>query len=238
MYVKEPLPPHARVVYNYKRNTFVPLKTKTVYVTLTNLKSVLLLRDSPEADIQITNESCSKTNYLIERIVNVVITMFLCYLFIFFFYVTMIYVAGIPENIAGDDNGDFDEMAEEEETNLMKIENNELGMMETIEEEAFEDEFQNAEDEMGEMNEMDEINEMEENQQLSDTLGSQSSEFNEVPRVKKEKSEETIYSLPIQKLCAVLKLKNDFNFFNRFTQTKAIYLRVRLDYSRLFLTFL
>lgn len=145
--------------------------------------------------------------------------------------VVLICVTGIPENIGGDDNGDFDEMAEEEDTNLMNMAKDELDMMETIEEETFGEEFQNAEDEMSEMNEMDEMNEMEENQQLSDTLGSQSSEFNEVPRVKKEKSEETIYSLPIQKLCAVLKLKNDFNFFNRFTQTNTIHLRVRLDYS-------
>lgn len=47
--------------------------------------------------------------------------------------------------------------------------------------------------------------------------------------IPKKVSEESFLSLPVTKLCTVMKLKNKFNFFDRVSQTKKILLRVRLD---------
>lgn len=47
--------------------------------------------------------------------------------------------------------------------------------------------------------------------------------------VEKKVSEESFLSLPVTKLCTVVKLKNKFNFFDRVSQTKKILMRVRLD---------
>lgn len=48
-------------------------------------------------------------------------------------------------------------------------------------------------------------------------------------RVVKKVSEDSFLSLPVTKLCTVVKLKNKFNFFDRASQTKKILMRVRPD---------
>jgi len=55
-------------------------------------------------------------------------------------------------------------------------------------------------------------------------------------RVLKKVSEDSFLSLPVTKLCTVVKLKNKFNFFDRVSQTKKILMRVRLDNIIYFIT--
>lgn len=66
LFVREPLVPTSQVIYNNKHKQFISKKDKTTFVTLINLKSTLLLRESAEAKTQIENELCSKMdNYKI-----------------------------------------------------------------------------------------------------------------------------------------------------------------------------
>jgi len=60
LFVREALEPTSQVIYNNKHKKFMPKKDKTTFVTLINLKSTLLLRESEEAKTQIENELCSK----------------------------------------------------------------------------------------------------------------------------------------------------------------------------------
>lgn len=123
-----------------------------------------------------------------------------------------------------DDNLSKDEIIEEEQAKDEDLELGEGVNEEGLEENMLEeenDEVSNAE------NEMDEMYETEEEKSLK----AESEDENEPVRKKskkKEESVETIQSLPIAKLCVVVKLKNKFNFFDRFVQTKIISSRVRL----------
>lgn len=76
-------------------------------------------------------------------------------------------------------------------------------------------------------NELDEMNEIEEEKSLT-VVSEDNFEPVRKKRVLNEKSVESFVSLPITKLCTVIKLKNKFNFFDRFVQTKTISLKVRL----------
>lgn len=55
-------------------------------------------------------------------------------------------------------------------------------------------------------------------------------------KVIKKVSDESFLSLPVTKLCTVVKLKNKFNFFDRVSQTKKILMRVRLNNVIYFIT--
>ena len=55
-------------------------------------------------------------------------------------------------------------------------------------------------------------------------------------RVLKKVSEDSFLSLPVTKLCTVMKLKNKFNFFDRVSQTKKVLMRVRVDNILYFIT--
>lgn len=47
--------------------------------------------------------------------------------------------------------------------------------------------------------------------------------------IAKEESMISLTSLPVKRSCVVVKLKNKFNFFDRFTQTRKIVLKVRVE---------
>jgi len=84
--------------------------------------------------------------------------------------------------------------------------------------------FENTMEELSEMEEINETNEMSEmddNKNLSITVkdGLQS---DEEQNVVKTLSLQTILSLPIIPICSIVKLKNDFNFFSRYTQSLTI----------------
>lgn len=91
---------------------------------------------------------------------------------------------------------------------------------------AVDDNIQTAEEVgeefLNEENEMDEMFEMDENEEQSlERRGSTASKDSDSSRdMSKEKSAETLISLPIKKHCSVIKLKNEFNFFNRYTLTR------------------
>lgn len=135
-----------------------------------------------------------------------------------------LFFTGKPEDFSVDDNLSKDEIIEEEQAKDEDLELGEGVNEEGLEENMLEeenDEVSNAE------NEMDEMYETEEEKSLK----AESEDENEPVRKKskkKEESVETIQSLPIAKLCVVVKLKNKFNFFDRFVQTKIISSRVRL----------
>lgn len=112
-----------------------------------------------------------------------------------------------------------DEMQEEEEEA-----ETDLGMDNVY------DDLQNAEEDVGEEfladeNEMIEMDEIGEEESESVIIGPQMEKKSNV--VKKEESVLTFFSLPVLKLCTVIKLKNKFNYFERSTQTKTINFRVR-----------
>lgn len=141
---------------------------------------------------------------------------------------------GKPEDFSAGGRESEYEMGEGEgeEGDKMEFGQNEFdgNLPATAEEEAQFESFLEAEDEMfetfegGEMDEMDD----ESKKRSSDALRSESSELGGKKRAVKVKSEESIYSLPVQKLCAVVKLKNEFNFFERSSLTKNILARVRV----------
>lgn len=127
------------------------------------------------------------------------------------------YLAGVPETFAADDDGVGTEEAEEEggkaDFDIYPVDDN-VRIAEEVGEEF-----------MDEENEMDEMFEMDENEEQSlerrgsvaskDTKDSVSSRD-----MSNEKSAETLISLPLKKYCSVIKLRNEFNFFNRYTLTK------------------
>lgn len=91
------------------------------------------------------------------------------------------------------------------------------------------DDLQNAEEDVGEEyleneNEMDEMDEIGEEENESVVIGAKLDKKSNV--VKKEESVLTFVSLPVLKICTVIKLKNKFNYFERSTQTKKINWRV------------
>lgn len=107
---------------------------------------------------------------------------------------------------------------DEEDKEHMDFENNKVYKNITEFEEVGE-EFQLEEDEM--IGEMSEIGENSVLSTIRDVdAPEQEKELDEV-------SEQSIKSLPIKPYCAVVKLKNKFNFFNRYTKTKDIDTRVR-----------
>lgn len=86
------------------------------------------------------------------------------------------------------------------------------------------EEFINEEDEM------DEMDEMGEEESLPYLMAKDSTEVELHGKkhiAKKEDSVQTIISLPVKRFCATIKLKNEFNFFSRYTKTKPSHLRVR-----------
>lgn len=122
----------------------------------------------------------------------------------------------MPEDLAENNNYAADEMQEEEELPDFGMNDVYDNMLEAedVGEELLEGE--------NEMNEMDEMNE----EEGSVIIGPKMEKKSNV--VKKEESTLTFLSLPVQKLCTVIKLKNKFNFFERFAQAKKIMYKVRL----------
>lgn len=105
------------------------------------------------------------------------------------------------------------EEEEEEEEVYMDFENNEMPSEEVGEEFQFDE---------GEM--IEEMSTVDENNALS-TI--RSMDGSEQEKISDEVSEHSIISLPIKPYCAVVKLKNKFSFFDRYTNTKHIDMRVR-----------
>jgi len=136
-----------------------------------------------------------------------------------------VFFSGKPEDFPENDQNDTEETIEEEDA--MQLENIDINAnMLSAEEEEQNEELSNPEDEINETYEEEEINKIDEEDKQKSL--DQNSELNQESQIKIIESIETIYSLPIQKLCSVMKLKNEFNFFNRFTLTKDIHMRVRV----------
>lgn len=135
------------------------------------------------------------------------------------------YLTGIPEdriierleNVSKTTIGE--EGYEDSEFGNIAIEENKPLADEIIEEYMIED---------YEMGEMDELGEEE---SLTDLMAKDGKEVIEQhgkkKTLKKEESVQTIISLPVKKYCATIKLKNEFNFFSRYTKTKPSHQRVR-----------
>lgn len=135
---------------------------------------------------------------------------------------TIFYFKGRAENLALEENeteGEnmIEEVVEEQYINpLVLNENNE----ESQSTEDVNEEFMDENMEMGEEGE---------EEGLSIDLKDEPVEEKESHKVKKKVSEESFLSLPVTKYCSVVKLKNQFNFFDRVSQTKKILMRVKID---------
>lgn len=126
-----------------------------------------------------------------------------------------------------DDNSSIDEMEEEqgqEELEKMDFDDN-FAAEENVNEEM-DSEFVDGEEAVDE-----EINEMDE--QITSDIQNHGPELHKTSfTMSKKKSETSLLSLPIQKRCVFVKLANQFNYKNRFTQTKKCILRVsKLSYN-------
>jgi len=86
------------------------------------------------------------------------------------------------------------------------------------------------------MDENMEMGEEGEEEDLLTDLKTELEEEDESQIKKKKESEESFLSLPVTKLCTVVKLKNKFNFFDRISQTKKILMRVKSDNIKYFIT--
>jgi hypothetical protein len=174
------------------------------------LKSALLHCESTEANIQIENELCSKKinlNKLSYAALNDNIYLFF---------------TGKPEDFTAVDEVGEIEMMEEEQENI-----DVLDLSEDVAEENLVLLEEGNEEFLNEENELDEMNEMEEEKSLK-VVSKEDFEPVHKKRVLKEKSIESFVSLPVTKFCTVIKLKNKFNFFDRYVQTKSISMKVRL----------
>lgn len=127
----------------------------------------------------------------------------------------------------------------EKQENLGK-DNNEV-MGEYIAEEGEEEEYiepLKLDLNVEELQSVEEVNEelVDENMEMEGEVESLSTDLKNEPeeeiesQLSKKVSDESFLSLPVTKLCTVVKLKNKFNFFDRVSQTKKIITRVRLDY--------
>lgn len=76
---------------------------------------------------------------------------------------------------------------------------------------------------------MDEMDELGEEENFPDLMAKDSTEMEKHGKhgLKKEDSVQTIVSLPVKRFCVTIKLKNEFNFFSRYTKTKPSHMRVR-----------
>lgn len=128
----------------------------------------------------------------------------------------------MPENITADDKLNMTEMMEEEQTQDFMLNTEEDVNEEGMEEQEVDnEEFSNVE------NELDEMDETEVEKSL---VAATEDVFEPVlkKRVLKEESVQSFISLPVTKSCVVIKLKNVFNFVDRYAQTKSISTHVRL----------
>lgn len=140
------------------------------------------------------------------------------YEYINYFNTPYFYFTGKPENLGKDNDevmGEYiAEEGEEEFIDPLKLDLND-------------EELQSVEDVDEEL--VDENMEMEgEVESLLTDLKNEPEEEIE-SHLSKKVSDESFLSLPVTKLCTVVKLKNKFNFFDRVSQTKKIIMRVRLD---------
>ncbi|XP_027845899.2 LOW QUALITY PROTEIN: dynein intermediate chain 2, ciliary-like [Aphis gossypii] len=123
-----------------------------------------------------------------------------------------------PENLAIDDNESIDENIIEEVEEEQYIKPLELDVIdeELLSVEDVNEEFMDENMEMGEEGEEED---------LATDLKTEFEEEDDSQKKKKKESEESFLSLPVTKLCTVVKLKNKFNFFDRISQTKKILMR-------------
>lgn len=128
-------------------------------------------------------------------------------------------LAGIPEVVEiKEDESIVDNMGEEEE----EIDYENDMVYKNMNSEDVDEEFQFEEG--GEM--IGEISNIDEDNPLSTILNDGTSDQENESHVSEEESEHSIISLPVERYCAVVKLKNKFSFFDRSTGTKSIDIRV------------
>lgn len=128
------------------------------------------------------------------------------------------------EDFAGVDK----EMVEEEDDDLFGT----IGLddLSTGEEETMEEFLgYEYEDEMTEMSDKEEEEEEKEEKSPTLVLKVGPKPKKDARTVTKEESMMSLTSLPVKRSCVVVKLKNKFNFFDRFTQTRKIVSKVRPD---------
>lgn len=161
-----------------------------------------------------------KMNYAVRQWILIKSYWFINYFF---------YFKGKPENLAIDDNESIVENIIEEVEEEQYIKPLELDVIdeELLSVEDVNEEFMDENMEMGEEGEEEDL--------LTD-LKTELEEEDESQIKKKKESEESFLSLPVTKLCTVVKLKNKFNFFDRISQTKKILMRVKSDNIKYFIT--
>lgn len=125
---------------------------------------------------------------------------------------------GVPEDLGLDDKESAVEMMGEEEA---QFDNDMIDLNIPMEEEVNE-EFSIEENKMDEMIEMDE-----DEQTLVDKSKDIGEAEDESIVSSKTDSVQTFESLPMKKMCSVIKLKNKFNFFDRSASTEKVVQRVR-----------
>lgn len=134
------------------------------------------------------------------------------------------YLTGVPEDRI------IEHLDSVSKTNVGEegYEESEFGNIGMEENKSLSDEV--IEEYINEEDEMDEMDELGEEESLPDFMAKDSTEIEQHGKThaaKKEDSVQTIISLPVKRFCATIKLKNEFNFFSRYTKTKPSHLRVR-----------
>lgn len=136
-----------------------------------------------------------------------------CVSFVNFFF----FFVGVPEDFDFSDKESIIERTEDERNG--QSDDNETDS--NIHEEEVNEEIPNEEDIIDNMNEIGEdTNESIKPKDITESVDFQG--------FSKEESVETFESLPITKICAVIRLKNKFNFFDRYIITEKVTQRVRL----------
>lgn len=166
-----------------------------------------------------SNELCSKINF--KCTINLTIYTNRVIISIFFF-TEQYESAGLDDKVS---TVESEEQEEEEDINNLNDTNavEENVVEENVDEEVVDEELGDGE-EVTENEE--EINEMEEHTSGSDILKNSSTLHKEPLAVTKKKSDTSLLSLPIRRLCVFKKLPNKFNYIKRYTQTNKCIPRV------------